>query len=478
MDMFQVCFSPGREKMYPSWGYVCPAQIPGIMGTMEAVPALWAAPCLTADTGTTPWMQCQTLTPVFCNVQWTNVAALAPPPQGDNAASDGAQSKDNVAPVSAGQPIGPVSVEDFISSCAESSDFLSQMAGLVDRQVAAYWKKRAERDAERSRKHKRRSNTWTRREHEPLLPAPEPGGCVEFHPDEVKQALCSLESRLAEIAKTWKGKLLLTNIIGHHSDATICSAMARIITPNMLSVAKDKSGCRVIQALIPAIDQKALVGVTASFRGHVMACSLCPNANHVIQALVKEAPADLTRFVRREVERVAYQLAITQYGCRIVQRILEKSGATDTGNLVKALIAHADALIIDQYGNYVVQHILTFAKLVYANVLLERIANMPDLMAIATHKAASCVIDTAIQVEQNMMRTGLSEGRLACALVDHIDMECLSMAKFGHYVAKDLITHSCDRVRTRATGAVEAARSQLENHYYGRHVVRHMDMHK
>ena len=46
------------------------------------------------------------------------------------------------------------------------------------------------------------------------------------------------------------------------------------------------------------------------------------------------------------------------YGCRVVQRLLEHCLKSQKEELLKELLLYIDQLIQDQYGNYVVQHIL------------------------------------------------------------------------------------------------------------------------
>ena len=52
------------------------------------------------------------------------------------------------------------------------------------------------------------------------------------------------------------------------------------------------------------------------------------------------------------------KLSCHPYGCRVVQRLLEHCLPCQTESLLKELLVHTEQLIQDQYGNYVVQHVL------------------------------------------------------------------------------------------------------------------------
>lgn len=53
-----------------------------------------------------------------------------------------------------------------------------------------------------------------------------------------------------------------------------------------------------------------------------------------------------------------YTLSTHPYGCRVIQRILEHCTAEQTAPILAELHAHTDQLIQDQFGNYVIQHVL------------------------------------------------------------------------------------------------------------------------
>lgn len=53
-----------------------------------------------------------------------------------------------------------------------------------------------------------------------------------------------------------------------------------------------------------------------------------------------------------------FALSTHPYGCRVIQRILEHCTQEQTAPILEELHQHTDQLIQDQYGNYVIQHVL------------------------------------------------------------------------------------------------------------------------
>lgn len=53
-----------------------------------------------------------------------------------------------------------------------------------------------------------------------------------------------------------------------------------------------------------------------------------------------------------------FSLSTHPYGCRVIQRILEHCLPEQTASILEELHQNTEQLIQDQYGNYVIQHVL------------------------------------------------------------------------------------------------------------------------
>ena len=53
-----------------------------------------------------------------------------------------------------------------------------------------------------------------------------------------------------------------------------------------------------------------------------------------------------------------FTLSTHPYGCRVIQRILEHCTGEQTAPVLEELHQHTEQLLQDQYGNYVIQHVL------------------------------------------------------------------------------------------------------------------------
>lgn len=62
--------------------------------------------------------------------------------------------------------------------------------------------------------------------------------------------------------------------------------------------------------------------------------------------------------VKRLDRLQVFSLSTHPYGCRVIQRILEHCLPEQTASILDELHQNTEQLIQDQYGNYVIQHVL------------------------------------------------------------------------------------------------------------------------
>lgn len=64
-----------------------------------------------------------------------------------------------------------------------------------------------------------------------------------------------------------------------------------------------------------------------------------------------------------------FTLSTHPYGCRVIQRILEHCTGEQTSPVLEELHQHTEQLLQDQYGNYVIQHVLGESGFSYSGYL-------------------------------------------------------------------------------------------------------------
>lgn len=104
------------------------------------------------------------------------------------------------------------------------------------------------------------------------------------------------------------------------------------------------------------VDQK--ICLVQELERHVIRCVKDQHGNHVIQKAIEWLPAKSIQFIYDALVGQIHHLAIHNFGCRVVQRLLERSHGQTRFLILRELHACAITLAADQYGNYVIQNVL------------------------------------------------------------------------------------------------------------------------
>jgi hypothetical protein len=92
----------------------------------------------------------------------------------------------------------------------------------------------------------------------------------------------------------------------------------------------------------------------------------------------------------------AANAACHRFGCRIVQRLLELCPSAQVQRLVDDLLGDAIAVSSDQYGNFVMQHVLKHGGPERARWLCEAFAERDNVKKVCSSKYACSVLSTAL----------------------------------------------------------------------------------
>ena len=130
------------------------------------------------------------------------------------------------------------------------------------------------------------------------------------------------------------------------------------IAPTILDIGSNNHGTRVIQHLINFLSTKQLLDFfLKSIEPYVIPLLKELNGTHIIQQLLMKHP-DCSNIINKIIVDNCASLASHSHGCCVLQKFLNGRDKNLKENLIKNLINNCLVLIIDQYGNYVIQSIL------------------------------------------------------------------------------------------------------------------------
>ena len=129
------------------------------------------------------------------------------------------------------------------------------------------------------------------------------------------------------------------------------------------SLAQTPDGTWVVQNALDAVsDDSSRLQLVHELKSHTWEALRCPHANHVLQKCVTTVRASAAQFIVDELlapgPGAIVWAAKHQYGCRVVQRILEHLSAPQVAEVVQALAVESAKLSKHTYGNYAIRSLL------------------------------------------------------------------------------------------------------------------------
>ncbi|KAI0079938.1 ARM repeat-containing protein [Panus rudis PR-1116 ss-1] len=172
----------------------------------------------------------------------------------------------------------------------------------------------------------------------------------------------------------------------------------------VLGLSMDMYGCRVVQKAVEFLQPEQQSAFVNELDGNVLKLVHDANGNHVIQKMVQVIAPERLTFVKAFRGNVL-GLATHPFGCRVLQRSLERLPIEHTRPLLDELLEHSLQLMQDQFGNYVVQYVLEHGQPQDNAAIVSSLRGQFLLMA--RHKFASNVCEKALITTTSELRRAL-----------------------------------------------------------------------
>lgn len=185
------------------------------------------------------------------------------------------------------------------------------------------------------------------------------------------------------------------------------------------------------------LEEDNLPRLLTEFHHNVLSCIQDQNGNHVIQKCVevmstksKEALAvgdkakaqyfsDQIDFIIDDVLANVASLSCHPYGCRVLQRILEHCVEPKKTRTLDEIKKCHRVLLDDQYGNYVIQHVLQYGR----NSDRESILNIVvegGLLSLSKQKFASNVVEKLLKYGSPGQRNAIVREMLKVSFCSYV----------------------------------------------------------
>ncbi|MED6218568.1 hypothetical protein PIB30_027907 [Stylosanthes scabra] len=183
------------------------------------------------------------------------------------------------------------------------------------------------------------------------------------------------------LAKDTHGHRVLMHCIKHFSPEE-SKHLVNAIANHLFGIATDKTGCCVIQEFVKYTIGKFKVQLMAEIILNAQLLSEDSYGNYVVQHLLGMQTPAITDRLMRQLEGKFFYLSCNKYGSNVVEKFFQFSEEKNTARITVELLCHpnVEMLLVDPYGNYVIQSALVISKDPIRSAILQLIQHNYPMM--------------------------------------------------------------------------------------------------
>ncbi|EGC34611.1 hypothetical protein DICPUDRAFT_98148 [Dictyostelium purpureum] len=167
------------------------------------------------------------------------------------------------------------------------------------------------------------------------------------------------------------------------------------IAPNVETFACHVYGIHGIQKLLQYLSPDQVDSIISSIKNKVIQLSKDSKGNYLVQSFLKQFSPEVNQFVCDAIMNNIQEICTHKVGCTVVNRCIDNANPQQLEQLVDRITQHSLKLVQDQFGNYVVQHLLSKNKSYSSKLIKSLLGNIAEL---SVQKFSSNVIEKCLQV--------------------------------------------------------------------------------
>ena len=262
---------------------------------------------------------------------------------------------------------------------------------------------------------------------------------------------------------------LIQKIICYYSQDQLLQFL-NIISPSFYEISCNSHGTRVLQKMIGLLSNPIIKNTFYELVKPIVTPLLKDlNGTYIVQKFVTQNLNDYGLRINAIIIENSTDLCTHRHGCCVIQKYLETRDQTMIPALLDKLIEDSLLLIIDQFGNYVIQTILLMGDKVYGNKLAEKIS--PNIVFYAKHKYSSNVVEKCFDY---------CDGIYLKSLMNNVQKKDnlikLILDEHGNYVVQKVLSLSSSKKQKNMLIIIKSVFDKLKNLPYGDRVINRIEM--
>ena len=251
--------------------------------------------------------------------------------------------------------------------------------------------------------------------------------CITLNPDQIIHLLSIISHNILDIGSNSHGTRVIQNFINYLSTPELINYFIQIIKPYIIPLLKELNGTHIIQKFNTDY----------------------PSYAHIIHAIIIEN---------------CESLAMHRHGCCVLQKYLDTKDEELKSRLIQSLIDKCLILIVDQFGNYVIQSILLLKDISSANQIAEKLKD--NVAYFSKHKYSSNVVEKCFDYCDDNARKKLID-----CLSNKETVTDLILDEHGNYVIQKVLACADLKTQNEMLKYITPVINQLKTLNFGERII-------
>lgn len=259
------------------------------------------------------------------------------------------------------------------------------------------------------------------------------------------------------------GNYLSQKLLEHCTDEQR-DALLESISGELVSISLNMHGTRAVQKMIDYLStQRQVQSLIMALNLNVVTLIKDLNGNHVVQKCLNTLPPEDNQFIYNAVAANCIEVATHRHGCCVLQRCIDHASESQRIQLVTEITYNSLTLVLDPFGNYVVQYVLDLNDSRFITAIVNQFRN--NVCALSAQKFSSNVVEKCVRVAD-------LEGRkqLISELIDKSRLERMLRDSFANYVVQTALDYAEPGQRAELVAIIRPVLPMIRNTPYGKRI--------
>lgn len=213
-------------------------------------------------------------------------------------------------------------------------------------------------------------------------------------PQHVTLVFTEVFEHLIELMTDPYGQYLVPKLM-KYCDKQQRQAIVTKIAPKIVTFACHTYGIHGVQKILEFLTDEQVDTFIEAIKPNAIHLAKDSKGNYLIQSFLKQFPSERNQFIYDAITDHCVEVATHKVGCTLINRCIDYANEKQMLQTVNEIARNSLSLVQDQFGNYVVQHLLS-TKVQFAPKIIEGLlGHIPEL---SVQKFSSNVIEKCLQV--------------------------------------------------------------------------------